>query len=151
MIDVHSKEANIVEALNCWDKMIADGCSPNVVTYTVLINNLCKSGYLSSAEIRCKEMLAGRFLPNSFTYNCFLNYMATEGELEKAKVLHAAMLKGCLANTVTFNTLIKGFCKVGQIQEAIDLMQKITESGFFPDCISYSTIINELSKMGKHK
>ena len=102
--------------------MIADGCPPNVVTYTVLINNLCRSGLLSSADILCKEMLAGRFLPNSFTYNCFLDYLATEGELEKAKVLHAAMLEGCLANTVTFNTLIKGFCKVGQIQEAIDLM-----------------------------
>uniref|UniRef100_A0A0A9DQQ0 Pentatricopeptide repeat-containing protein n=1 Tax=Arundo donax TaxID=35708 RepID=A0A0A9DQQ0_ARUDO len=27
-------------------------------------------------------------------------------------------------------------------------MRRITESGFFPDCISYSTIINELCKMG---
>lgn len=93
-------------------------------------------------------MLAGHFLPNSYTYNCFLDYLANEGELEKAKVLHAAMLEGCLANTVTFNTLIKGFCMAGQIQGAINLMQKNTESGFFPNCISYSTIINELCKVG---
>jgi pentatricopeptide repeat protein len=113
MIHVHSKEENILQALNCWDKMIDDECSPNVVTYTILINRLCKSGYLSSAEILCKEMLAGHFLPNSYTYICFLDYLANEGELEKAKVLHAAMLEGCLANTVTFNTLIKGFCMAG--------------------------------------
>jgi hypothetical protein len=40
-----------------------------------------------------------------------------------------------------------GFCKFGQIQEAINLMRKIAEIGFVPDCISYSTIINELCKM----
>ena len=58
MIDVHSKEGNMVQALNCWDNMIADGCFPNTVTYTVLVNNLCKSGHLSSAELLCKEMLS---------------------------------------------------------------------------------------------
>ena len=56
------------------------------------------------------------------------------------------MLRGSLANIVTVNTLIKGLCKVGQIQEAIDLISKCTEKGLFPDCISYSTVIHDLCK-----
>jgi pentatricopeptide repeat protein len=93
-------------------------------------------------------MLASHFLPNSYTYNCFLDYFTTQGDLETAKDLYFAMLRGSLANIVTVNTLIKGFCKVGQIQEAIDLIRKSTEYGFSPDCISYSTVIHELCKKG---
>ncbi|KAF7033011.1 hypothetical protein CFC21_044137 [Triticum aestivum] len=85
MIDVHSKEGNMVQALNSWDNMIVDGCFPNTGTCTVLVNNLCKSGHLSSVELLCKEMLSSHFLPNNYTYNCFLDYFTTEGKLDKAK------------------------------------------------------------------
>ncbi|KAM5583621.1 hypothetical protein ABKV19_003485 [Rosa sericea] len=47
---------------------------------------------------------------------------------------------------VTFNTLVKGFCMMGNNTAAIQLLRKMEGNGCEPNIVSYSTIIDSLGK-----
>ncbi|KAK1285439.1 Pentatricopeptide repeat-containing protein [Acorus calamus] len=128
--------------------MIGDGCLPNVVTYNVLINGLCKADSVDTAGLLCKEMLIRSFCPNEVTYGSFLDYLSMGGNMEEALKLHKVMLEELLANTVTYNILIKGFCRSGRTKDANDLLVEMDSNGLSPDCVSYSTLIHEYCRMG---
>ncbi|KAG0461035.1 hypothetical protein HPP92_021332 [Vanilla planifolia] len=126
----------------------AEDLVPNTVTYNVLIDGLCKAGFSHKAELLCKEMLVTGFLPNHITYGCFLDHLVVKGKLEEAISLHEVMVKELFANTVTYNILIKGFCKAGRIQDANRLLGDMKSNGLLPDRISYSTLLYGNSKQG---
>ncbi|XP_058099873.1 putative pentatricopeptide repeat-containing protein At5g59900 [Magnolia sinica] len=141
VIDRYCKQGNLTEAFGFWNKMITEGCIPNVVTYIVLINGLCEARFVDKAELLCKEMLVKSFLPNEMTCGCFLDWLTKEGNMDKAVELHKPMVGGLLANSVTYNMLINGFCKSGRIQDATALLGEMINDGRSPDCISYSILI----------
>ncbi|OIV99596.1 hypothetical protein TanjilG_17406 [Lupinus angustifolius] len=148
MIDAFSKEGSFQKAFECWDLMVTEECFPNVVTYTALMNGLCKAGEMDKAGLIFKKMLAANVPPNSITYGCFLDHLTKEGNMKAAIGLHNAMLEGLLANTVTYNILIRGFCKLGRFHEATEVLSEMTENGIFPDCITYSTLIYMYCRSG---
>jgi pentatricopeptide repeat protein len=53
--------------------------------------------------------------------------------------------QGLNPNVVTYNTLIGGFCKVGNCKEAIKLFKQMKDSGRVPDSITY-TLMDGLCK-----
>ncbi|KAH0860102.1 hypothetical protein HID58_088363 [Brassica napus] len=146
MIEGYCEEGDIAkafEAFGIWDLMINEGCVPNEVTYTTVINGLCKAGFVNEAEILRSKML----IPNQVTYGCFLDILTKgEGDMKRALELHDAILKGLLANTATYNMLIRGFCRQGRMDEASELLTKMTGDGVSPDCITYTTMIYEFCR-----
>ncbi|KAH0906843.1 hypothetical protein HID58_038670, partial [Brassica napus] len=145
MIEGYCEEGDMdfEEAFGIWDLMINEGCVPNEVTYTAVINGLCKAGFVNEAEILRSKML----IPNQVTYGCFLDILTKgEGDMKKAVELHDAILKGLLASTATYNMLIRGFCRQGRMDEAYELLMKMTGDGVSPDCITYTTMIYEFCR-----
>ncbi|KAF3499168.1 hypothetical protein F2Q69_00044235 [Brassica cretica] len=63
--------------------------------------------------------------------------------MKRAVELHDAILKGLLANTAM---LIRGFCRQGRMNEASELLKKMTGNGVSPDCITYTTLIHEFCR-----
>ncbi|XP_042014293.1 putative pentatricopeptide repeat-containing protein At5g59900 [Salvia splendens] len=131
-IDKYGKTGDLAMAMAHWDLMISVGFGPNVVTYTAMINSLCKGGLVRKAEVLFKEMLVSGIFPNEITHGCFLDHLTREGNMEEAKRLHKAMLKGFHGSTVSYNMLIRGFCKLGRIQEASQTLTKMSAKGISP-------------------
>ena len=48
----------------------------------------------------------------------------------------------------TYNTLMIGLYKVGNLKEAIQLFEQMKDRGHVPDMISYATIMDALCKEG---
>ncbi|KAK7363926.1 hypothetical protein VNO77_06091 [Canavalia gladiata] len=126
MIDAYSTEGSFKKAFECWDLMVTEECFPNVVTYTALKNGFSQFNHIW----------------------LFLDHVTKEGNMKEAIELHHAMLKGILANTVTYNIIIRGFCKLGRFHEATSVLSEMTENGIFPDCITYSTLLYEFCRSG---
>ncbi|XP_047330858.1 putative pentatricopeptide repeat-containing protein At5g59900 [Impatiens glandulifera] len=148
MIDTYSKRGDLKKAYGVLDIMVTERCAPNTVTYTSLINGLCKVGFLDSAEKLLKEMVRSGSTPNEFTYGCLLNGLTKNGSINKAVELHGFVIGNYLANAITYNILIRGFCRVGRVEEGIGILLDMVKNGISPDCISYSTVIFEYCKNG---
>ncbi|CAN8233648.1 unnamed protein product [Cochlearia groenlandica] len=132
------------------------GCSPSVATFNALIDGLCKYGELKEATLLLHKMEVGRpaslFLRLSHTGNRSFETMVESGSILKAyKDLAHLADAGNSPDVVTYNVLIKGFCKAGNIDGALKLLNVLQLKGLSPDSVTYSTLINGLYRVGREE
>ncbi|XP_052732484.1 pentatricopeptide repeat-containing protein At1g05670, mitochondrial-like [Vigna angularis] len=108
---------------------------PDFLTYTSMINGLGEAGNVVEARQLFSEM---------FSWNKMLIF--------NVSLIQAGMVeKGLTPNVVTYTTLVDGLCKrgeVGNIEQAIKIMEEMDLTGFYPDTITY-TLIDAYCKMGE--
>jgi pentatricopeptide repeat protein len=125
---------------------------PDVITYTTLINGLCKAGRLEEAKKKFIEMMSKNLLPDSVTYDTFVLSFCKQGKLSSAlRVLKDMERNGCSKTLQTYNSLILGFGNKGQIFEMYGLMDEMRERGIGPDVCTYNNMISCLCEGGKTK
>ncbi|KAJ0231093.1 Pentatricopeptide repeat-containing protein [Hirschfeldia incana] len=132
------------------------GCSPSVATFNALIDGLCKSGELKEARLLLHKMEVGRpaslFLRLSHSGNRSFDAMVGSGSILKAyKDLAHLADAGNSPDIVTYNVLINGFCKAGNIDGALKLLNVLQLKGLSPDSVTYNTLINGLHRVGREE
>ncbi|KAH0852391.1 LOW QUALITY PROTEIN: hypothetical protein HID58_094055 [Brassica napus] len=117
------------------------GCSPSVPSFNALIDGLCKSGELKEARLLLHKWRWGDLLL------CFYGFRIVETgvltpwlNLAYKDLAHLADA-GNSPDIVTYNVLINGFCKAGDIDA----------KGFIPDSVTYNTLINGLHRVGREE
>ncbi|KAK6242967.1 hypothetical protein QUC31_009376 [Theobroma cacao] len=72
-----------------------------------------------------------------------------EGNLRAALNVRTQMEKdGRRANVVTYNVLIKGFCKKGKLEDANGLLNEMLEKGLIPNRTTYEIVKEEMVEKG---
>ncbi|CAN7041787.1 unnamed protein product [Brassica rapa subsp. trilocularis] len=132
------------------------GCSPSVPSFNALIDGLCKSGELKEARLLLHKMEVGRpaslFLRLSYSGNRSFDAMVESGSILKAyKDLAHLADAGNSPDIVTYNVLINGFCKAGDIDGALKLLNVLQLKGLSPDSVTYNTLINGLHRVGREE
>ncbi|XP_027346293.1 pentatricopeptide repeat-containing protein At2g17140 [Abrus precatorius] len=125
---------------------------PDVITYTTLINGLCKVGRLEEAKKKFIEMMAKNLHPDSVTYDTFILSFCKQGKISSAfRVLKDMERNGCRKTLQTYNSLILGLGSKNQIFEIYGLVDEMREKGIRPDICTYNNIISCLCEGGKAK
>ncbi|PKI64039.1 hypothetical protein CRG98_015571 [Punica granatum] len=119
---------------------------PNVRTYTTLVDALCKDGQISKAEHVFDSMTQSGVEPDIFTYCSLINGYCLQDRLDAARVIFDLMVEmDCPANVVSYNSsLIGGFCCIGNIQAAVELLRDMESVGQCPDLQTYEILLNGL-------
>ncbi|KAK7856120.1 pentatricopeptide repeat-containing protein [Quercus suber] len=117
---------------------------PNVVTFGILINLMCKSRRVDEALEVFKKMKEGSdgvlVQPDAIIH----------GRINSAvEFLNDMQSKGVKGNAVTYAILINAFCNVNNIDKAMEFFDKMSNSGCSPDAIVYYTLISGLSQAGR--
>ncbi|KEH35571.1 pentatricopeptide (PPR) repeat protein [Medicago truncatula] len=91
--------------------------------------------------------------PDAHMYNTILREMLNEKLLELALALYTTMLKSNVEpNFYTYNMLIDGICKRGEVKGAQELLDEMKRVGFPPsDMISCNVVLNGFCKTGRLK
>ncbi|GFP84704.1 pentatricopeptide repeat-containing protein at1g22960 mitochondrial [Phtheirospermum japonicum] len=186
---LYTKKSDIERCLWVFDKMVKNmqrrGCSPNDVTFNVLINGLSKKGEFNEAKELIAEMSSkglkvsayaynslisgycqkgmlveafglgeemktrGAF-PTLYTYNAFMHGYCKQGRVDYAKQWIGVMLKKNLAmDMISYNILIYGYCLLGDFNEALFLLSRLKKKrDLGPSTVTYNTIMDGLSKNG---
>ncbi|KAF6172477.1 hypothetical protein GIB67_006990 [Kingdonia uniflora] len=123
---------------------------PDVVTYTTLIDNVCKSGNLRQATKLIGELTEAGLKKDCYLYNTIMkgHIKLNEGS-EVFRVYNEMLDKGVKPDLVTYNTLIFGLSKVGRVDEAKKFLRVIVDSGHFPDTVTYTTLMNGMCRKGE--
>ncbi|XP_068644808.1 pentatricopeptide repeat-containing protein At5g57250, mitochondrial-like [Aristolochia californica] len=115
----------------------------DVVVYSVVVDGLYKEGCLKEALDLCERMRAKGVHPNIVTYNSVISDLQDANELYKRMVL-----KGLIPNTCVYNSLINGNYNYGLIEQALDLVIHMEESGQIPDASTISFVLGGYSVKG---
>ncbi|KAF3560522.1 hypothetical protein DY000_02012306 [Brassica cretica] len=146
------KMGDTVSALNFLKKMEESRIKVDVVIYSSIIDRLWKDGRHSDAQnlfsererwsdgLRLlREMLERKIDPDVVTFSVLVK----EGNFFEAEELYDDMIRmGVYPNTVTYNSIIDGFCKQDRLDDAEHLFYLMSTKGCSPDVITFSTLID---------
>ncbi|RWW75254.1 hypothetical protein BHE74_00016726 [Ensete ventricosum] len=149
-----SKENRLVEAEQLFDKMLESGLVPDTMMLVLLIQNFPKVyGFKFLWKTLQAIAKADSSVDNS--YSLVLSICSSdEKSLQEIAVLLADIMKRNLFNhmngdthvpdNIAYDTLIKGFCKAGRVDEALSLVKVMEKRGFCPSETAYNTLAESL-------
>lgn len=75
-------------------------------------------------------------------YNCVLDVCVSVKNMQKAEELVQQMNGNCKLDIITYNTLLKGYCNLGDVHRATKLLSEMEAHGLMPNDVSYNCLIN---------
>ncbi|KAG4179789.1 hypothetical protein ERO13_A10G126675v2, partial [Gossypium hirsutum] len=134
LISALCKDGKIQEAISVFDLMTQRGIRPDVITYTTLIH-----AFYSIIDILCKEGESSKAIEilKLMTRKGFCH----SGQWEEVTSLLNRIMNGVHPNLVTFNSLINALCKENRIEEAITMLNLMSQGRF-----TFNSLINALCK-----
>ncbi|XP_060973146.1 pentatricopeptide repeat-containing protein At1g11710, mitochondrial isoform X4 [Cannabis sativa] len=110
--------------------MLKIGIWPNIVTFNMIMDGACKIGDLELALKLFKKM-----------------GVMSEGDMEGASLLFSDMVeKHICPDKFTYSILINGFCRKGNVNEALKLHKLVLDKKIIEDLVSYNILINHMCK-----
>lgn len=117
-MNVAIKSGQLQKALEVYNEMLREGCTPNVVTYNTLIDVYGKTGQWQEALRVIDTMNASNTKPVTRTYNTLMIACNTSGQWQEALSVYNDMVRrGHQPNTTTYNALISAYSKAGRLEK----------------------------------
>ncbi|GAB2224336.1 hypothetical protein Droror1_Dr00005091 [Drosera rotundifolia] len=126
------------------------GVRADVVTYTTLISASYKNGQWVIANGLWNRMLWKGCHPNIFTFNARIQFLVSRSRAWDANDL--LMLMECVGirpDEVTYNLVIKGFCKADNLDMAKRVYSAFLGRGYKPNVRIYQTMVHYLCEVGE--
>ncbi|KAL6124123.1 hypothetical protein ACLB2K_076638 [Fragaria x ananassa] len=137
-------------------KMEEIGIKPNLITFDLFVNHLCKSRRIDAALEVFEKMIVGvegvSAKPDVIIiYNTLIDELCKVGRPQEGLSLMEKMRSqdGCAPNTVTYSCLIGGFNKVGDIDRGLELFEKMKEEGIPLNVVTLNTLLDGLCRHGR--
>ncbi|XP_030469381.2 pentatricopeptide repeat-containing protein At2g17670 [Syzygium oleosum] len=125
------------------------GVKPDLVTYTILIDNVCNTKNLREVTRLVSVLSEEGFKPDCFVYNTIMKgYCMLSRGSEAVGVYKKMKEEGVEPDLVTYNTLIFGLSKSGRVKDARKYLDIMVEAGHFPDAVTYTSLMNGMCREG---
>ncbi|KAI4302861.1 hypothetical protein MLD38_038560 [Melastoma candidum] len=138
---------NLVQAHLDNPPLLSKTYSPNSRLYTTLMKGYMNAGRVADTvrmleAMSCEEDASRH--PDHVSYTTVVSALVKAGSMDQAHQVLAEMVRvGVPASRVTYNILLKGYCKQLQIDKAKELLKHMADVvGIEPDAVSYNTLIN---------
>ncbi|CAL5427426.1 unnamed protein product [Camellia sinensis] len=140
-----SRVAEIGELVRVIDQK---GLYPDPFTHAALVGGLLKGGKIGVATKFLLNVISRGCTVDVVMYNIYFNILCHENRSsESLSLLRSMMEIGFRPNNVSYNTILKGFCK-DNIDEALELFDHIEWGANGPDIVSFNTILSAACKQG---
>ncbi|XP_071706796.1 pentatricopeptide repeat-containing protein At3g06430, chloroplastic-like [Rutidosis leptorrhynchoides] len=140
------------QARNLFNSMIEEGLEPTAELYTALLAAYCRSNIIDEAFKILEEMKNLPLCqPDVYTYSILIKACVDAARFELVESLYEQMAERSITpNTVTQNTVLAGYGKVGKF----DLMEKVlngmlNSGSSEPDVWTMNTILSLFGNMGQ--
>ncbi|XP_028778014.1 pentatricopeptide repeat-containing protein At5g28460 [Neltuma alba] len=149
------KDRDVKKMNDLLAKMKEMDIQPNVITFGILINRLCKSRRIDDAlkvleEMRGKGGSKGMNVePDVVIFNTLIDGLCKVGRLDESLSLLEQMKNDCRPNTITYNCLIDGFCKASNLDKAHELFDQMNKEGVIPNVVTLNTLIDGMCRHGR--
>ncbi|PKA63300.1 Pentatricopeptide repeat-containing protein [Apostasia shenzhenica] len=118
------------------------GIEPDVFSYNILIDGCILVDDSAGALAFFNEMRKRGIPPSKVSYTTLMKAFVLSGQPRLAHQVFEEMEKDprVKADRVAFNMLVEGHCRLGLIEEAKRVVEKMKEKGFLPDVATYGSL-----------
>ncbi|KAJ3682334.1 hypothetical protein LUZ60_014907 [Juncus effusus] len=143
------KQKRFLEAQEFVNQMQREGMKLDEITYNTLIQGFCKGQNWNLAFQTHDNMLKNGLIPTHVTYNVLINGLCLHGKIDMAEMLLDSLIdKNVNLGKFAYMTLIKAFCAKERPQKALNLFERMLNSGFEGELKDFSSVINRMCKRG---
>uniref|UniRef100_A0A0E0AID8 Auxin efflux carrier component n=1 Tax=Oryza glumipatula TaxID=40148 RepID=A0A0E0AID8_9ORYZ len=129
--------------------MVGAGISPDVYTYSTLIEAYCKVREFDTAKKVLVEMRERGCGLNTVTYNVLIAGLCRSGAVEEAFGFKKDMEDyGLVPDGFTYGALINGLCKSRRSNEAKALLDEMSCAELKPNVVVYANLIDGFMREG---
>ncbi|EPS68688.1 hypothetical protein M569_06082 [Genlisea aurea] len=124
--------------------------APDRVSFNILIKGFCREKK-SAEALKVKERMDEEISPDIVTYNILIAGLFNEGKAAEAMALLEEEMKGRKGiepDAVTWTTLVKGFCGVGDVDRAEATFQEMSRRGIATSRVAYSCLLQGFCRKG---
>lgn len=123
------------------------GISPDVVSYNTLIDGCILVDDSAGALAYFNEMRTRGIAPTKISYTTLMKAFAFSGQPKLANKVFDEMLKDpkVKVDQVAWNMLVEGYCKMGLIEEAKKVVERMREHGYHPNVSTYGSLANGIA------
>ncbi|GER55050.1 pentatricopeptide repeat (PPR) superfamily protein [Striga asiatica] len=141
------------DAIKLFEVMRSNkGPNPNVRSYTILINYLCKHGYMNEAVNYFDDMIKSGCAPDPALYTCLITGFAKQKKMDMVqRLLNDMKEKGCPPDGQMYNALIKMMTRLKMPDDAVKIYKKMIQGGIQPSIHTYNMIMKMYFVMGDCK
>jgi len=122
----------------------------NSVIYCSVLKGFAREKKVDRAWAVYEEMCARKVELSIVTFNTLIDACARGGRMERVNGMVEDMSKkGIKPNIITYSTMLKGYCQMGDLQTAFDLLNTIKkEANLKPDEIMYNSLLDGCAQNG---
>ncbi|XP_022876391.1 pentatricopeptide repeat-containing protein At2g06000 [Olea europaea var. sylvestris] len=138
-----------------YEYMKTDGFFPNSSVLDYTISSFVNAGRFRTAEeilISLAELYIDKDeVVSSFVCNNLLSLLCKRNQVDEAVGFfreHILSLRGFCPDTCSFNIIMRGLCKVANVDKAFEFFDSMRSFDCLPDLITYNTLINGLCTVG---
>ncbi|XP_010468951.1 PREDICTED: pentatricopeptide repeat-containing protein At3g62470, mitochondrial-like [Camelina sativa] len=129
------------EAQVLFDKL-KERFTPNMMTYTVLLNGWCRVRNLMEAARIWNDMIDQGLKPDIVAHNVMLEgLLRSRKKSDTIKLFHVMKSKGPCPNVRSYTIMIRDFCKQSSMETAVEYFDDMIDSGLQPDAAVYTCLI----------
>ncbi|PIN18480.1 hypothetical protein CDL12_08852 [Handroanthus impetiginosus] len=123
------------------------GIEPDVVSYNTLIDGCILVDDSAGALTYFNEMRKRGIAPTKVSYTTLMKAFASSGQPKLANKVFDEMLKDprVKVDLVAWNMLVEGYCKLGLVDEAKSIIQKMKDNGVHPNVATYGSLANGIA------
>ncbi|KAI5060776.1 hypothetical protein GOP47_0025196 [Adiantum capillus-veneris] len=146
LIAGYTQEGRGEQALNCFEQMQREGVSPDAVTFACVLQACGITGAVDKGEQIHKVISKqGLLAHNVVLGTALVDMYAKCGALSKA----AGVLEQLpTRDAFSWNSLIVGYAKEGQHEQALTCFDRMQWRGCSPDAATFSCVLNACSHLG---
>ncbi|CAK7348418.1 unnamed protein product [Dovyalis caffra] len=116
--------------------------TPNLRTYTILLNGWCRVKNLMEAGRIWNEMLDKGFKPDIVAHNTMLEgLLKSKKRSDAIKFFEVMKAKGPSPDVRSYTILIRDLCKQTKMKEAVEYFYEMVDSGCHPDAAVYTCLM----------
>ncbi|KAF2308958.1 hypothetical protein GH714_025987 [Hevea brasiliensis] len=142
------KEGKLEEGFKLKEEMVKQGMQPDLYTYNLLLHGLCNKGKIEEAGMLWAECQRNGHVPNVYTYGV-MRWILQSQQVEEGEKLFREMVTMKIAlNSVVYNTIIRAYCKCGNMVEAFRLRHDMRSRGIPLTSATYSSLVHGLCNIG---
>lgn len=120
---------------------------PDVVSYNTLIDGCILVDDSAGALSYFNEMRKRGIAPTKVSYTTLMKAFASSGQPKLAAKVFDEMLidSRVKVDLIAWNMLVEGYCKLGKVDEAKSVIQRMKENGLYPNVATYGSLANGIA------
>lgn len=128
------------------------GCSPDVITYSTLIDTVGRDGRFEQMRFLLETMKAEGLTPNFVTYTSMISALCKFGQLDEALQLMREMEEqGIEPNVYTFSCLVSGARRRKDMSRALQIVGMMRQKGVALNNVTYALLIQISARSGQRR